>query len=282
MKLKMVIPKGRIYTKVAELLDEIGIKLRGSDRSYRPNCSDLALEVKLLKSQNIPPLLALGQHDIGFAGLDWIIEQDATVDCLLDLKFDPVKLICAVPESSDWSEMKQRKLIAVSEYRRISENYLKQQGIDYTFVRAYGATEVFPPEDGDLIIDNTSTGSTLVANNLKIVDTVMQSTTQFIANPTSLENPDKRDKVENMIRLMQSVLSGRQRVLLEMNCTSEALEKVVALLPSMRAPTVSELYLQSGFAVKSAVPKVEVNALIPELIKAGASDILETQIRKIL
>ncbi len=278
----MVIPKGRIYTKVAALLDEIGIKLRGSDRSYRPSCNDPELEVKLLKSQNIPPLLALGQHDIGFAGLDWIIEQDAAVDCLLDLKFDPVKLICAVPESCDWSAMKKRPLIAVSEYRRISEKYLTEQGIDYTFVRAYGATEVFPPEDGDLIIDNTSTGSTLVANNLKIVDTVMESTTQFITNPATMNDPAKREKVENMIRLMKSVLSGRQRVLLEMNCTNDALEQVVALLPSMRAPTVSQLYLKSGFAVKAAVPKTEVNTMIPELIKAGASDILETEIRKIL
>ncbi len=278
----MVIPKGRIYTRVADLLDEIGIKLRGSERSYRPSCNDPELEVKLLKSQNIPPLLALGQHDIGFAGLDWVIEQDAAVERLLDLKFDPVKLVCAVPNENNWQQMKQRKLIAVSEYRTISEKYLQQQGIDYTFVRAYGATEVFPPEDGDLIIDNTSTGSTLAANNLKIVDTVMSSTTQFLANPASLEDPAKRDKVENMIRLMQSVLSGRQRVLLEMNCAAERLEQVVAILPSMRSPTVSELYQQTGFAVKTAVPKTDVNTLIPELIKAGATDILETQIRKIL
>ncbi len=282
MILKMVLPKGRIYTKVAELLDEIGIKLRGSDRSYRPFCNDSELSVKLLKSQNIPPLLALGQHDIGFAGMDWVIEQDAVVDSLLDLEFDPVKIVCAIPENEDWQAMKKRPLIAVSEYRRICEKYLNEQGVDYTFVRAYGATEVFPPEDGDLIIDNTSTGSTLVANNLKIVDTVMKSTTQFLVNPRAMQDSEKREKIDNMLRLMQSVLSGRKRVVLEMNCSQSALEQIVAMLPSMRAPTVSRLYQESGFAVKSAVAKDEVNALIPELIKAGASDILETQIRKIL
>lgn len=282
MSLKMVLPKGRIYNKVADLLDEIGIKLRGSERGYRHFCSDAELSVKLLKSQNIPPLLALGQHDIGFAGMDWVLEQDAAVESLLDLEFDPVKIVCAIPENSDWEAMKKRPLIAVSEYRRLCENYLSGLNIDYTFVRAYGATEVFPPEDGDLIIDNTSTGSTLKANNLKIVDTVMQSTTQFLVNPRAMDDQNKRDKIENMLRLMQSVLSGRKRVLLEMNCTEDALEKIVSMLPSMRAPTIARLYEDSGFAIKSSVAKDEVNALIPQLIKAGASDILETQIRKIL
>lgn len=282
MALRLVVPKGRIYDKVAELLAECGLKLSGAERSYRPAVSLAGVEVKLLKSQNIPPLLALNQHDIGFAGYDWVVEQGAEVTELLDLGFDPVKIVAAVPETSDISALKQRRIIAVSEYERLTRNFLSQQGFDYTFVRSYGATEVFPPEDADLIVDNSATGSTLIANRLKTIGTVLESSTRFLANPRALDDLSKRQQIENLLLLMKGVINGRGRVLLEMNVPADRLETIVKLLPAMRSPTVAQLYNESGFSVKAAIPTNQVSKLVPELIAAGASDILEMPIRKVV
>jgi len=176
--------------------------------------------------------------------------------------------------------MQKRPLIVASEYKNISTRYLDKLGLDYQLLRSYGATEVFPPEDADMIIDNTSTGTTIVANRLKIVDTVMESSTKFIANKNVLSDPGKRQDIEDLLTLMQSVINGRDRVLLEMNCSNDRITAIVDLLPCMRYPTVSKLYQEKGFAVKAAVQKSEIRALIPKLIAAGATDILETAIRK--
>jgi len=280
MSLKLVLPKGRINTKVLELLSDCGINIIGDDRNYRPQAYGFDLEVKLLKSQNIPSMVELGQHDIGFAGLDWIKERRSNVEVLKDLGYDPVRIVACIPEDWDWKEMQSRKLIVASEYKNISTDYLDRIGLDYQLLRSYGATEVFPPEDADMIIDNTSTGTTIIANRLKIVDTVMQSTTQFIANAETLKDTGKRKDIDDLLTLMQSVINGRERVLLEMNCSNEQITSIVDLLPSMRYPTVSKLYQDKGFAVKSAVKKSQIRDLIPKLIAAGATDILETAIRK--
>lgn len=282
MKLKMVIPKGRQNEKINRLLSDIGLKISGAARSYRPVCNDPDWELKLLKSKNIPQLVAMGQHDCGFAGLDWIEEQSADVVSLLDLGLDPVRIVVCIPEDWDWETTKQRPLIAVSEYQNLTIQYLKRQDIEHKFLLSYGATEVFPPEDADIVVDNTSTGSTLKANRLKIVDTIMESTTHFIANRAALEDPVKRDMLENTIVLLQAVLEGRKRVLLEMNCPSEQIDHLVAMLPAMKAPTVAKLYREEGFSVKAAVPRQAVSALIPKLRQAGATDILETPIFKVL
>ncbi len=282
MTLKLVLPKGRINTKVIQLLSDIGITLVGDDRNYRPRAYGFDLEVKLLKSQNIPSLVEMGQHDIGFAGNDWILERRSEVEILKDLKFDPVKIVACIPEEWDWQQVKQRKVIVASEYKRIATDYLDKNGFNYQLLRSYGATEVFPPEDADMIIDNTSTGTTIRANRLKIVDTVMESSTQFIANKNSLSDTGKRRDIENLLTLMQAVFNGRERVLLEMNCTNDNVQTIVELLPAMRSPTVSRLYNEEGFAVKAAVAKNRIQQLIPALLSAGATDILETPIRKSL
>ena len=282
MSLKLVLPKGRINTKVLKLLSDCGIELIGGERDYRPKAYGFDLDVKLLKSQNIPSLVEIGHHDIGFAGLDWIKERRSEVEILTDLSFDPVKIVTCIPEDLDWLEMKKRKLIVASEYKNISTDYLDKLGIDYQLLRSYGATEVFPPEDADMIIDNTSTGTTIRANRLKIIDTVMTSTTQFIANANTLQDTGKRRDIEDLLTLMQAVLNGRDRVLLEMNCGNDQINAIVDLLPAMRCPTVSRLYQDKGFAVKAAIRKDKIRELIPNLISAGATDILETAIRKAL
>jgi len=280
MTLKLVLPKGRISTKVLKLLSDCGIELIGDDRNYRPKAYGFDLEVKLLKSQNIPSMVEIGQHDIGFAGIDWIQERRCHVEILKKLGYDPVRIVACIPEEWDWEEMKKRKLIVASEYKNISTDYLDKLGLDYQLLRSYGATEVFPPEDADMIIDNTSTGTTILANRLKIVDTVMESSTQFIANSDTMKDPGKKRDIEDLLTLMQAVINGRDRVLLEMNCGNDAIETVVDLLPSMRYPTVSSLYQDKGFAVKAAVQKNQIRDLIPKLIEAGATDILEMPIRK--
>ena len=282
MTLKLVLPKGRISKKVLALLNDVGIQLIGDERNYRPVVKGFDLEVKLLKSQNIPSLVELGQHDIGFAGLDWIQERRSEVEILRNLGFDPVKIVACIPEDWDWEEVRQRKVIVASEYKRIAAEYLDRERFNYQLLRSYGATEVFPPEDADMIIDNTSTGTTIRANRLKIVDTVMESSTQFIANKSVLDDPGKRQTIEDLNTLMQAVLNGRNRVLLEMNCGNDQIETIVDLLPAMRSPTVSRLYNEEGFAVKAAVEKSLTQSLIPKLLAAGASDILETPIRKAL
>lgn len=282
MTLKLVVPKGKLYEKVALLLRDSGIKLVGDSRNYRPSCSDDRFQVKLLKSQNIPELIALGQHDIGFAGADWVSEQQADVEVLLDLGFNPVQIVACIPEEWDFAELKTRPILVASEYKQLAKQYLDGLGVDYRLFRAYGATEVLPPEDADMIIDNTSTGTTIRANRLQIVDTVMHSSTQFIANKAVLNDPDKRQQIDDLLLLMRGVLAGRDRVLLEMNCTEDTIDAVVALLPAMRAPTVSKLYQAKGFALKAAVANDEVNQLIPALIQAGATDILELPIRKVI
>ena len=282
MKIKMAIPKGKLQIEVNKLLSEIGLHLMGAERNYRPTCSDPNFEVKLLKSQNIPSLVEIGQHDIGFAGLDWIAEQKADVTVLKDLGFNPVKIVACIPEDWDYEKLKQRDIIVASEYKQLSKKYLKDNGFSYQLLRSYGATEVFPPEDADMVIDNTSTGTTIRANRLKIVDTVYTSSTQFFANKETLKDPAKRQIINDMLLLMNGVLNGRKRVLLEMNCQQQDIDRIVKLLPAMRSPTVSQLYKSEAFSIKAAIPESDVKSLIPALIDNGATDILEIPINKVL
>ncbi|MCB1050197.1 MAG: ATP phosphoribosyltransferase [Acidobacteria bacterium] len=282
MKINLVIPKGRMFDNVATLMDDIGISIKGTERNYRPYVTDPRFAVKLLKSQNIPVLVSLGQHDCGFAGLDWIAEQNAEVIQVLDLGFDPVEIVACIPEFESLDKLRQRPIIAVSEYRMLTTQYLDREGLEYTFLQSYGATEVFPPEDADLIVDNTATGSTIKANRLKIVGRIMSSSTQFIACPKAMDDPDRRQVIEDMALLFRSVLEGRKRVLLEMNCPDQNLQTIVNMLPAMKSPTICKLFDQDGYSVKAAVLKDTVRDLVPKLRFAGATDILETPIRKVI
>jgi ATP phosphoribosyltransferase len=281
-KLRIVVPKGRIFENVVALLKEAGVAMAYDSRSYRPIASDPEIEVKIMKPQNIPALLELGRHDVGFTGLDWVVETQSNVTELLDLRLDPVKIVAAVPESYEVEQLKKRKVIVASEYEFIAKQYLDREGFDYVYLRTYGATEVFPPDDADMIIDNTATGKTLRDNHLKIIAEVMQSSTRFIANTAALSNPFKKSKIDKLLMLFRSILDARNRVMLEMNVSVDNLEKIIAVLPCMRVPTVSPLYAEQGFAVKAAVKKSEVSSLIPLLKELGATDILEYDFRKVV
>ncbi len=281
-KFKLVVPKGRIYKKVVELLEDIGIRVEADERTYRPFVNDPEIYVKIMKPQNIPKLVEIGAHDAGFTGYDWILETGADVVELLDTGFDPVKIVAAIPVNSSWEKLRSRKVIAASEYENITRRFLEEEGLDYIFIRTFGATEVFPPEDADLIVDNSATGRTLEMNRLKVVKELFSSSTRFIVNKDSLKDEWKREKIDEMIMLFKAVLNARERVMLEMNVPKDKFEEIVKILPCMRAPTVAPLYGNQGYAIKVAVKKDEVRSLIPLLKKMGATDILEYELRKVI
>lgn len=280
--LKLVIPKGHIFQNVLELLDEASIVCSINGRNYIPYLSDPEIEAKIMKPQNIGQLVELGAHDAGFAGLDWVEETGSQVKEIMDLGFDPVKIVAAVPDNISVSQLKKKKVIVATEYVNIASRYLQTKGYDYFLIRTHGATEAYPPQDADMIIDNVATGKTLRDHNLKIVDAIMESSTRFICNRKSLQDNWKRTKLEELKMLFEAVLNARERVMLEMNVPKDKLEKIVRVLPCMRAPTVSPLYQEEGFAVKAAVPKKEIVKIIPQLKKMGATDILEYDFTKVV
>ncbi|MEO0136745.1 MAG: ATP phosphoribosyltransferase [candidate division WOR-3 bacterium] len=281
-RLKLVIPKGSIFENVVRLFSDAGIQIKTDERIYRPFVNDPEIQIKILRPQNIPDLIEIGAHDAGFTGKDWVVESAAEVIEVLDLKLDPVRIVAAIPEEMDVKVLRRRKIIVASEYERLTKEFLRKEGFEYKFLRTYGATEVFPPEDADMIIDNTATGTTLKEHNLKIYKILMDSTTRFIASRNALNDPWKKNKIEELKMLFQAVLDARERVMLEMNVPKEKFDRIVKILPCMRAPTVAPLYGEKGFAVKVAVRKNEVIKLIPQLKRLGATDILEYEFRKVV
>lgn len=281
-KLSIVIPKGSIYGSVVQLLADAGIGLSVNDRTYRPQVSDPAIDVKIMRPQNIPELVELGSHDAGFTGLDWVKETGADVAEVLDLKLDLVRIVAAVPETLPVSDLRQRTIVVASEYEKISRAFLDQEGYRYVYLRTYGATEVFPPDDADMIIDNTATGRTLEEHDLKVIATLLESSTRFVANRKSLEDTWKAEKLTELKMLFQSIIDARSRVMLEMNVPKAKFDEVVQALPCMRSPTVAALYGEQGYAVKVAVKRAETAKLIPQLKRLGATDILEYEFRKVI
>ncbi len=281
-RLRIAIPKGSIYEKVARLLIDAGIDIGANDRVYRPFVSDPELEIKILRPQNIPELVEIGSHDAGFTGKDWVIESDVNVVEILDLKLDPVKIVSAIPENIKERDLRKKEIVVASEYERLTRDYLKRERYRYRFLRTYGATEVYPPEDADMIVDNTATGTTLKEHKLRILKVIMESTTRFIASNNTLKDEWKRNKIEELKMLFQAVLDARERVMLEMNVPKEKFDRIVKILPCMRSPTVAPLYGARGFAVKVAVKKSEVIKLIPQLKRLGATDILEYEFKKVV
>lgn len=281
-KLKILLPKGRIYDNVVELFNGAGISIKLPDRAYRPTVNQDDLEAKVMKPQNIGKLLELGAHDVGFTGRDWIEETGVDVEEIMDLGFDTVRIVAAVPNTVSDESLKTKRIIVATEYEKIARKWLDTQKQDSLIVRTYGATEVFPPDDADMIIDNTATGRTLIENGLRIVDTIMTSSTRMFASKAALAVPAKKQKIMELKMLFEAVLDARDRVMLEMNVTRARFQDLVTGLPSMRSPTVSPLYGDDGYAIKIAVKKSEVPVLLPKLKALGATDILEYDLRKVL
>ncbi len=281
--LRLALPKGRMADGVVQLLAAAGIHLRFGARAYRPAISLPGVEAKVLKPQNIVEMLHVGSRDVGFAGADWVAELEADLVELLDTGLDPVRLVAAAPrellENGRWP---RRKLVVASEYERLTHAWIARRGLDATFVRSYGATEVHPPEDADCIVDLTASGSTLDANGLVVVEELLSSSTRLYAHRAALVDPHRREGIERLVLLLRSVLEARQRVMLEVNVGPERLEDVVAVLPCMREPTIARLHGDAGYAVKVAAPRAQLPDLIPAIKARGGTDIVVTEIAQIV
>ncbi len=276
--LRLGLPKGRMQAGVLRLLADAGIALTGNDRDYRATVSLPACDVKLLKPQNIVEMLDAGTRDLGFAGADWVAELEADLVEVLDTGLDPVRLVAAAPVAllTDGA-LPARELVVASEYVGLAGRWLATRAVPARLVRSYGATEVFPPEDADCIVDNTATGATLRANGLEIVEELLTSSTRLYASRRAWADPRRRARIEEIGLLLQSVLEARRRVMLEVNVAAADLDRLVAVLPCMREPTVSSLRGAAGFAVKVAVPREGLALLIPRIRAAGGTDIVVTE-----
>lgn len=279
----LAIPKGRMEAGVMTLLADAGITVHVGLRGYRPVLSEPGFEVKLLKPQNIVEMLAAGSRDLGFAGADWVAEKQVELVELLDTGLDPVRIVAAAPEVVlDGERLPDRHLVVASEYERLTLMWIAANQLDASFVHSYGATEVLPPEDADVIIDNSATGETLVANGLIVVDELLTSSTRLYASRQACADSKKKDRIDGFVLSLEAVLEARKRAMLELNVSLEDLEAMIAALPSMREPTVAMLHGGAGMAVKAAVPRSDLPRLIPLLKGLGASDIAVSALEQIV
>ncbi len=281
--LELALPKGRMQEGVFALLADAGIHVRAGSRGYRPSVSLPGIEAKILKPQNVVEMLASGTRDVGFAGADWVRELGADLVEVLDTGLDSVRLVAAAPAGLLMDgRLPRRALVIASEYEQITRAWMRAEEIDARFVRSYGATEVFPPEDADCIVDIAASGDTLKANGLVVFAELMLSSTRLYASRRAYEDPIKRSGIERLVMLLRSVLEARGRVMLEVNVSAASLEDVIAALPCMREPTISPLHGATGFAVKAAVPRKRLPLLIPEIKARGGTDIVVSQLMQII
>ncbi|MYG81945.1 MAG: ATP phosphoribosyltransferase [Gemmatimonadetes bacterium] len=282
--IRIGLPKGRMEAGVRALLGDAGIDVRTGGRNYRPELSWPGFSAKLLKPQNVVKMLDAGSRDLGFAGADWVAELGADLVELLDTGLDPVRVVAAAPEAllNGGSLSVRRRPVLATEYVRLAEEWTREQPFDAAVVRSYGATEVFPPEDADLIIDNTATGATLRGNGLVIVDTLMSSSTRLYANPAALDDSARRAAIDDLVLLLTSVLEARRRVMLELNVAEDDFDAVVSVLPCMREPTVSRLHGERAYAVRAAVPRAELPALLLKVKARGGTDLVVSEPQQIV
>ncbi|MCX7704082.1 MAG: ATP phosphoribosyltransferase [Planctomycetota bacterium] len=282
-KMRLALPKGRLYTEVKRLLEDSGIRIKRTEREYRPNLSLQEIEAKILKPRNIAQLVSLGRFDCGFTGEDWLLEENSKAEILLRTGFDRVNVVVAAPDGTNLSVLKRKKrVIVATEYPNLAKKWLREKKIKSLLLRTYGATEVFPPEDADIIIDNTASGRTLALHNLSVLSTILSSETVLVASRDALRDPELSKRINELSLLLRSVLLARQKVLLEMNVPSEKMEEILPKLPCMKSPTVALLYGGAGYAVKIAIDEEEAAKLIPRLKEWGATDILQYRLERIV
>ncbi len=281
--LRLALPKGRMQEGVLALLADAGIRVRASSRGYRPAVSLAGIEAKTLKPQNIIEMLDIGSRDLGFAGADWVAELELPLEELLDLGLDPVRVVAAAPkELLVDGRLPARPLLVATEYERLARTWITRRGLDARVVRSRGATEVFPPEDADLIVDVAASGDTLRANDLVVVDELMCSSTRLFASPKAMADTGRAERIRCLALVLESVLEARRRVMVEVNVPADRLEQVIEALPCMREPTLSPLSGDAGFAVKAAVPREQLPTVIPEIKRRGGTDLVVTNLAQIV
>lgn len=288
MILRLGLPKGSLQDATFELFRRAGFTISVDKRSYFPTIDDEEIEVMLIRAQEMSRYVEEGVFDVGITGLDWIKENNSDVIEVADLEyakqgFRPVKWVLAVPNDSPIKSIQdlQGKHIA-TELVNVTRSYLEEKGINAKIEFSWGATEVKAPRLVDAIVELTETGSSLRANNLRIVETILESTTKLIANKEAWNDPQKRNKIENLAILLQGALAGTQKVGLKMNVFKKNLDQVIALLPALRKPTISKLSDEDWVAVDSIVDEKVVRKIIPDLKRAGAEGIVEYPLNKVI
>lgn len=287
-KLVLGLPKGSLQEATFAMMQKAGFKVSVGSRSYLPNVDDPEIDARLIRAQEISRYVELGTLDAGITGFDWIQENGSDVHEVADLIYAkqgmrPVRWVVAVHNDSSIQSVRdlQGKRIA-TEAVGLTKRYLAKHGVEAQVEFSWGATEVKVPELVDAIVELTETGSSLRANNLRIVDVVLQSTTKFIVNHKSWQDAWKRHKVEQIALLLQGALAAEARVLLKMNAPEDKLPAVSKILPALTAPTVNHLSTPGWVAVESVVEERVVREIIPQLKRAGAEGIIELPLNKVI
>jgi len=289
--LKLVLPKGSLEHATLELFEAADLAVvRSSSVDYRASIDDPRIdEVRILRPQEIPRYVAEGLFDVGITGRDWIEETGSAVTSLGELHYskatsNPIRVVVAVAGDSAVERVEDlpHGLRVSTEYPELTRRFFAERGIEADIRLSYGASEAKVPDIADCIVDITETGRALRAAGLKVIDTILVSYTELVANPTAYADPVKRHAMHQLRTLLTGSLEARGKVLVKLNVAETNLQAVIALLPSMKAPTVSKLFGDDGFAVETVVPKTRINTLIPALKDAGASDILELPLSKIV
>ncbi|MBN1897345.1 MAG: ATP phosphoribosyltransferase [Spirochaetes bacterium] len=288
-KLKLGLPKGSLQKATISLFEKAGYTIHVSDRSYFPYIDDDEIECMLIRAQEMARYVEKGILDAGFTGLDWIVETESKVKLVTELLYAkqgmrPVKWVLAAPQNSKIKSVKdlEGKVIA-TEVVNITKKYLQKNKVNATVEFSWGATEAKPPKLADAIVEVTETGSSLKANNLAILDTVMVSSTQFIANRETYKNDNwKKDKINRIALMLRSVLEAEGKVGLMLNVEKKNLEKILKVLPALESPTISNLSESNWVAINTIISEKQVRVLIPQLVDNGATGIVEYPLNKIV
>lgn len=299
-KIKFVIPKGSLERETFKILERAGYEVSGQERTYRPTISDPKIELKLLRPQEIPIFVAEGLHDVGITGMDWVVETNADVETLLNLEYGRVRIVLATPrvwvDVNSLSTLLERfwsrgEGIRIStEYLNITLRYVKSNPLYRRFFGdeeplvitpwwrrgenskvsvflSFGATEAKPHEDADAIVDVVETGTTLEQNNLKPVETLMESSAVLIANKESIMDPSKREKIYDILTLLKGVVDGRKKLHIFINVKEENLPKIIGQLPALKRPTIAPLSAEGWYAVNTVIDRSQFLELLPTLRK---------------
>jgi len=286
--LRLGIPKGSLQETTVRLFGKAGYKIKVSERSYFPDIDDDEMEVVLFRAQEISRYVEDGIIDCGITGNDWIEENSSDVERVAELVYakqsmKPVRWVLAVAQNSDIKNIKDLngKRIA-TELVGVTSKYLKGKGVSAEVEFSWGATEVKTKMGIDAIVEVTETGSSLRANDLRIVETICESTTQFIMNKEAWKDPWKKEKVEQIVLLLKGAILAEGKVGLKMNARKEDVKKIIAILPAMNTPTVSRLYDENWADIDTVIDEEDVKRLIPELRKAGAEGFIEYPLNKVI
>ncbi len=292
MKLRLGLPKGSLQESTVIMFKKAGYDIRVAERSYKPSINDEEIEVILIRAQEMSRYVESGVLDCGLTGRDWVVENESDVKEVTELIYAkqglrPVRWVLAVPNDSSIKSVKdlQGKKIA-TEAVNLTRQYLAKNGVKADVEFSWGATEIKAPELVDAIVELTETGSSLRANNLRIVETVLESTTRFISNKKSWEDPWKQKKIQTMALLLKGALEAEKMVGVKMNVPPAKMEEITSMLPALREPTISELWKKTGgepwFAIEIIIEEKVIRNLIPKLKEMGAEGIIEYPLNKVI